>query len=63
MYLSIIIFPILGSIFSGFLGRKIGIKGSQFISCTCLFMSAVLSTFAFYEVGLYGSPVSINLGT
>jgi hypothetical protein len=63
MYLSIIIFPLLGSIFSGFLGRKIGIKGSQLISCSCLFLSAIISTFAFYEVGLCSSPVSINIGT
>ena len=62
MYLSIIILPFLGSLISGFLGRKIGVKGSQFISCLCLFLSAVLSTFAFYEVGLCASPVSINLG-
>jgi NADH-Ubiquinone oxidoreductase (complex I), chain 5 N-terminus len=62
MYLSIIILPFLGSIVSGFLGRKIGIKGSQFISCLCLFLSAILSTFAFYEVGISNSPVSINLG-
>jgi len=63
MYLSIIILPILGSLFSGFLGRKIGIKGSQFISSICLFLSALLSTVAFYEVGLCSSSVSINLGT
>ena len=62
MYLSIIILPFLGSLISGFLGRKIGVKGSQLISCLCLFLSAVLSTFAFYEVGLCASPVSINLG-
>ena len=63
MYLSIIFFPILGSIVSGFLGRKIGIIGSQFITCICLFLSALLSTIAFYEVGLCASPVSIHLGT
>jgi NADH-ubiquinone oxidoreductase chain 5 len=63
MYLSIIILPIFGSLLSGFLGRKIGINGSQFITCTCLFLSAVLSTFALYEVGICGSPVSIKLGT
>ena len=62
MYLSIILLPFLGSLISGFLGRKIGVKGSQLISCFCLFLSAVLSTFAFYEVGLCASPVSINLG-
>jgi NADH-ubiquinone oxidoreductase chain 5 len=62
MYLSLILLPFLGSLLSGFLGRKIGIKGSQLISCSCLFGSAVLSTFAFYEVGLSSSPVHINLG-
>lgn len=63
MYLSIIVLPLLGSLVSGFLGRKIGIKGSQFISCSCLFLSAFLSTFAFYEVGICSSPVFISLGT
>jgi len=62
MYLSIIILPFLGSLISGFLGRKIGIMGSQLISCFCLFLSAALSTLAFYEVGICASPVSINIG-
>ena len=62
MYLSILILPFLGAIFSGLLGRKIGISGSQWISCLCLFLSAVLSTVALYEVGFCDSPVSINLG-
>jgi LAGLIDADG DNA endonuclease family/NADH-Ubiquinone oxidoreductase (complex I), chain 5 N-terminus len=63
MYLSLIILPFLGSLISGFLGRKVGIKGSQIISCSCLFGSAVISTFAFYEVGLCSTTVQINLGT
>jgi len=63
MYLSIIVLPFLGSIFAGFLGRKIGITGSQLLTCFCLFLSAVLSTFAFYEVGLGQSPVVLNLST
>lgn len=62
MYLSILILPFLGSISAGFLGRKIGITGSQIISCTCLFFSAVLSTVAFYEVCLCASPVNVYLG-
>uniref|UniRef100_UPI00315C6309 NADH dehydrogenase subunit 5 n=1 Tax=Infundibulicybe hongyinpan TaxID=2486348 RepID=UPI00315C6309 len=63
MYLSIIILPLLGSIVSGFMGRKIGVTGAQFIACTCLVLSSVLMTFAFYEVGICGSPVYINLGS
>ena len=62
MYLSILILPFLGSIISGFLGRKVGITGSQIISCGCLFLSALLSSFALYEVGFCDSPVIIQLG-
>lgn len=63
MYLSILILPLLASFVSGFLGRKIGIKGGHFITCICLFLSSILATIAFYEVGICGSPVSINLGS
>ena len=62
MYLSILILPFLGAIFSGFMGRKIGVTGSQIVSCLSLFLSAVLSSIAFYEVGLCNSPVKIYLG-
>jgi LAGLIDADG DNA endonuclease family/NADH-Ubiquinone oxidoreductase (complex I), chain 5 N-terminus len=62
MYLSILILPLLGSLISGFMGRKIGVTGSQFITITCLIISSILASIAFYEVGLSGSPVYINLG-
>jgi hypothetical protein len=61
MYLTILILPLLGSFVSGFLGRKIGVTGSHFITCTCLILSSILATIAFYEVGLSSSPVIINL--
>jgi len=61
MFLSIIILPLLGSIASGLLGRKIGVNGTHIITCTCLFLSSILATVAFYEVGICGSPVSIYL--
>jgi NADH-ubiquinone oxidoreductase chain 5 len=63
MYLSIIILPLLGSIVTGFMGRKVGVTGAHIISCTCLFLSSLLMTVAFYEVGICGSPVTINLGS
>jgi NADH-ubiquinone oxidoreductase chain 5 len=63
MYLSIIILPLLGSIVSSFLGRKVGVTGAKFITCTCLLLSSFLMTIAFYEVGICGSPVTINLGS
>jgi NADH-ubiquinone oxidoreductase chain 5 len=61
MYLSIIILPLLGSIVSGFLGRKVGVTGSQIITCTSLILSSFLISIAFYEVGICGSPVSIDI--
>ena len=61
MYLSIIILPLLGSIVSGFMGRKVGVTGSLFITCTCLILSSILATISFYEVGICGSPISIQL--
>jgi len=61
MYLSILILPLLGSIISGFMGRKIGVTGSHFITCICLIIASLLATIAFYEVGICGSPVSIKL--
>ena len=63
MYLSILILPFLGSFISGFLGRKIGVTGSHIITCTCLIVSSILATVAFYEVGICGSPVSIYLSS
>ena len=61
MYLSILILPLLGSLVSGFLGRKLGVTGAHIITCTCLILSSILATVAFYEVGICGSPASIYL--
>jgi NADH-ubiquinone oxidoreductase chain 5 len=63
MYLSILLLPLLGSIGAGFLGRKLGITGSQIISCVCLGLSSLLISVAFYQVCLCGSPVEVNLGS
>ena len=63
MYLSILIFPFLGSLTSGFFGRKIGNTGAQIITCTFLILSSILMTIAFYEVCLNNSPVYIYLGS
>jgi NADH-ubiquinone oxidoreductase chain 5 len=62
MYLSILILPLLGSFVSGLMGRKIGVTGAQFITIFCLIIASILTSIAFYEVGLLGSPVYINLG-
>lgn len=61
MYLTIIILPLLGSIISGFFGRKIGIKGSHIITCGSLIITTILAILTFFEVGFNNIPVSINL--
>ena len=61
MYISILILPLLGSLFSGLMGRKIGVTGAHLITCTCLILSSLLASVAYYEVGICGSPVSIHL--
>jgi len=61
MYLSILVLPLLGSFVSGFMGRKIGVTGAHIITCTCLILSSILASIAFYEVGFCGSPVTIQL--
>nr|YP_010584224.1 NADH dehydrogenase subunit 5 [Spathularia flavida]UZT67630.1 NADH dehydrogenase subunit 5 [Spathularia flavida] len=61
MYLAIITLPLLGSIVSGFFGRKVGVSGAQLITSTCVIVTTLLAIVAFFEVGLNNIPVSINL--
>lgn len=61
MYLSIIILPLLGSIVSGFFGRKVGVNGAQLITCSSVIMTTVFAIIAFFEVGFNNIPVSIEL--
>ena len=61
MYLALILLPLLGSIASGFFGRKIGISGSQLITSTCVIITTVLAIVAFIEVGVNNIPVTIHL--
>ncbi len=61
MYLALIVLPILGSIVSGFFGRKVGVSGSQLITCSCVIITTILAIFAFMEVGLNNTPTTIHL--
>ena len=61
MYLSIIILPLLGSMVSGFFGRKVGVNGAQFITSLSVIVTTLLAITAFFEVGFNNIPVSIEL--
>ena len=61
MYLALIVLPILGSVMSGFFGRKIGVSGAQLITCSCVIATTILAIFAFLEVGFNNIPVTIHL--
>ena len=61
MYLAIIVLPLLGSIASGFFGRKVGITGGQLITSISVILTTFLALIAFLEVGLNNVPVSLEL--
>jgi NADH-ubiquinone oxidoreductase chain 5 len=61
MYISIIILPLLGSIVSGFFGRKVGVNGAQLITCLSIIITTILAVLAFFEVGFNNTPITLNL--
>jgi NADH-ubiquinone oxidoreductase chain 5 len=61
MYLSLIILPLLGSIVSGFFGRKVGVNGAQQITSLSVIITTIFAIIAFLEVGFNNIPVSISL--
>jgi NADH-ubiquinone oxidoreductase chain 5 len=61
MYLSLIFFPLLGSISSGFFGRKIGVSGARLITCSSILITTILSIIVFFEVGFNNITVTIKL--
>ena len=61
MYLTLIVLPLLGSIVSGFFGRKVGVTGAHLITCTSVITTTLLAILAFFEVGFNNIPVTINV--
>jgi len=50
MEYAVIFLPLLGAIFSGFYGNKLGSKISQYLTSSFILVSAILSILIFYEV-------------
>ena len=61
MYLLLVFLPLFSSITAGLFGRKIGPKGSAFLTVSCLLITCLISCFLFIEVALNNSSVYINL--
>jgi len=61
MYLILTFLPLFSSIIAGLFGRKLGPYYASRITVFCLFITFLLSSFAFYEVGLAGTTVYIPL--
>ena len=61
MYLVLAILPLLGSIISGLFGRKVGVRGAQWITCISVLLTTILALIIFIEVGLNNVLVSIKL--
>jgi NADH-quinone oxidoreductase subunit L len=61
MEAAVVFLPLLGAIIGGFLGRMIGDKASQFITCSFLVLSAIIAYYLFYVVALGGDPRTVVL--
>lgn len=61
MYLTIIFLPLLGSIVSGFFGRKVGVTGSRLLTCISIVITTLFAIIAFFDVGFNNNLVSIPL--
>ena len=60
MYLAIIVLPLLGSIVSGFFGRKVGVSGAQILSTLSVITTTIFAIIAFFEVAINNISVQIT---
>ncbi|RPB17862.1 hypothetical protein L211DRAFT_815862 [Terfezia boudieri ATCC MYA-4762] len=61
MYLTIITLPLLGSIASGLLGRKLGVTGAQIITTSLVIITTLLAITAFFEVGFHFDSLTVSM--
>jgi len=63
MYLLIVFLPLISALTAGLFGRFIGREGAKWITVSCIVTTFILSSVAFYEVALAGSPCYFELMT
>src|SRR6187402_622388 len=61
MYQAIVFLPLIGAIFAGFFGWLVPSRASEVITTSLVLITALLSWFAFYQVGIQGQEVRIEL--
>ncbi|MBT5194942.1 MAG: NADH-quinone oxidoreductase subunit L [Rhodospirillaceae bacterium] len=63
MYHAIVFLPLIAFLIVGTLGRVLGDRPSQWITCGAVIISAVLSLVAFWQVALGGQPVKVEVAS
>jgi NADH-ubiquinone oxidoreductase chain 5 len=63
MYIFIIIFPFIGFLLAGGLGKYFGREGSAILSTFGLLLTLITALLCFYEVALCNTVISINIYT
>jgi NADH-quinone oxidoreductase subunit L len=61
MYQAIVFLPLIGAIFAGFFGWLLPARASEVITTSLVLITALLSWFAFYQVGIEGHEARIEL--
>jgi NADH-quinone oxidoreductase subunit L len=61
MYQAIVILPLIGAIFAGFFGWLVPPRASEVITTSLILITALLSWFALYQVGIEGYEARIEL--
>ena len=63
MYHAIVFLPLFAFLIVGSLGRILGDRPSQWITCGAVITSAILSLVAFWQVALGGQPVKVEIAS
>nr|QCS25146.1 NADH dehydrogenase subunit 5 [Arthonia cupressina] len=61
MYLTAIFLPLVGSVISGFFGRRVGVSGGKLIATNCVVFTTMLAILIFFEVGFNNISVYVEL--
>ncbi len=61
MYAAILFLPLIGFLIAGPFGRQLGARPSELVTTSLLFVAALLSWIAFFDVALGEEPGSVSL--